>query len=140
MEPSEFFDETVAYLGKISRSFNKDEFPDKTLNLIKETCDFIEKEKKCLSMKPVEQQLREALIDLTEKLKNFRNEALAESELSNIFKRKDFVKAKDFFKTYLRNKKTNKPFSSELEPGERSLPAPSTVWRNTFRILQKILG
>lgn len=45
MEASEFFNEIVSYLGRIVNSFNKNEFPDKTLNLIGDICNFIEKEK-----------------------------------------------------------------------------------------------
>ncbi len=136
MEPSEFFDEIAAYIGRVVRSFNKDEFPDKTLSLIKETCDFLDREKKCLSMRPVELQLRDALIGLVERLKKYGCEALTDSvnNLAEAVKRKDFVKAKMLFKEYTRT------FLGALEPEETGLPAPSTVWRNTFRILQKILG
>jgi len=88
-------------------------------------------------MKPVELQLRDALIDLVEKLKKFRSEGLSENESNKLVKavkQKNFNLARNFFKDYVRS------VIGELEPKEKGLQAPSTIWPKTFKLLQKILG
>ena len=135
LEPSEFFDQITAYLGKTVSSFNQKIFPNKTLDLIKEYYEFVEKNTRILSLSPVEQQLKDSLIDLVDELKKFRNEALSDSnDISKTVKSKNFVEAKIIFK------KSLEFFLPSLKPTEKGLQSPSTVWPKTFKILQKILG
>ena len=116
-------------------TFNQKDFPNKTLDLVKDTSDFIEKNTRILNINPVEQQLRNYLIDLSEKLKKFRNEALTDSnDISQVVKNKSFTDARKLFK------KSVEFFCPSLEPTEEGLSAPSTAWPKTFKILQKILG
>ncbi len=132
----ELFDQVVDLIGAIVGSFNKDAFPTTTNNLVQGLRDLIKKNMIVIQNTRLELQLRDALIDLDDKLKDYQQDSnTLDSGLCKAFQKKDFVTARTIFKQSFGEK-----FTSSLTPKEKGLPSPSTVWKKSFNKLLKIVG
>ena len=131
---AEFFDKIIARLGAVNSSFNKDEFPSTTVTRLVELADFVDQYSSILNLRaPVESQLLDALVDFRPALERFR--VGKDSQVQRLFDRKDFVEARKVFKTLLESK-----FYDLITPKEKGKPSPTTVWRRSAQVLERIIG
>ena len=90
----DLFNETIKTIGLIVRSFNQKDFPDQTIKLVELLQIILKNNKRVLriSRNPVEEQLRDSLIDLEGILTTFL------VKVQPFVARKDFNGARSLFK------------------------------------------
>ncbi len=129
---AELFNSVVQRVGVINSSFNKQSFPTTTEKILGEILRFIDHNTPILrASNPLERQFLDALIELRQSLQKYRENPAVRDD----FEQRDFVEARKSFKNVIEQK-----FYKLLMPNEAGKPSPSTVWKKSTKILEKIIG
>lgn len=121
------FDAIIDLLGAVVSSFNQKEFPTVTIQRLGAIKQVIRENTRVLRGSGIEQQLRDAVIDLEGIISDYERKIAVFG--------KDFVGARNAFKAPIRAK-----FIPLLVPEEEGMPSPATVWARSFEKLSRILG
>ncbi len=134
---SEFFDQIIERIGNVIGSFNRNAFPATTASLISEVKKFIADNRSILkTSSPVEQQLRDAAIDLEQALDDYQIKSQNPKQRVGLaFQQRNFVDARSVFKEVIRDK-----FFAGLKASAKGVPSPQTVWNKTYNRLVVIIS